>query len=59
MPKLSAQARARKIKLLLFVDGVLSDGKLFIFPAPTGSQPSVLQQSPSTAAGAEVCTARA
>jgi 3-deoxy-D-manno-octulosonate 8-phosphate phosphatase (KDO 8-P phosphatase) len=49
MPKLSAQARARKIKLLLFVDGVLSDGKLFIFPAPTGSQPSVLQQSPSTA----------
>jgi 3-deoxy-D-manno-octulosonate 8-phosphate phosphatase (KDO 8-P phosphatase) len=45
MPKLSAQARARKIKLLLFVDGVLSDGKLFIFPAPAGSQPSVLQQS--------------
>lgn len=30
-----AQARARKIKLLLFdVDGVLTDGKLFIFPAP-------------------------
>ena len=35
MPKLSAQSRARKIKLLLFdVDGVLTDGKLFIFPAP-------------------------
>ena len=32
MPKPSAQARARKIKLLLFdVDGVLTDGKLF-FP---------------------------
>ncbi|HET9407295.1 MAG TPA: HAD family hydrolase [Candidatus Sulfotelmatobacter sp.] len=42
----SPQARARKIKLLLFdVDGVLTDGKLFIFPAPAGSQQSVLQQS--------------
>src|SRR5579864_978508 len=39
MPKLSAQTRARKIKLLLFdVDGVLTDGKLFIFPAPAGIQ---------------------
>jgi 3-deoxy-D-manno-octulosonate 8-phosphate phosphatase (KDO 8-P phosphatase) len=46
MPKLSAQARARKIKLLLFdVDGVLTDGKLFIFPAPAGSKQSVLEQS--------------
>ncbi len=45
MPKLSAQARARKIKLLLFdVDGVLTDGKLFIFPAPAGMQPSALDQ---------------
>lgn len=42
----SAQARAEKIKLLLFdVDGVLTDGKLFIFPAPAGAQQSVLQQS--------------
>ena len=33
MPKLSPQARARKIKLLLFdVDGVLTDGKLFFIP---------------------------
>ncbi len=33
MPKLSTQARARKIKLLLFdVDGVLTDGKLFFLP---------------------------
>lgn len=33
MPRLSAQARARKIKLLLFdVDGVLTDGKLFFLP---------------------------
>jgi 3-deoxy-D-manno-octulosonate 8-phosphate phosphatase (KDO 8-P phosphatase) len=34
----SANARAKKIKLLLFdVDGVLTDGKLFIFPAPAGA----------------------
>lgn len=46
MPKLSPQARARKIKLLLFdVDGVLTDGKLFIFPAPAGAQQSVLNQA--------------
>ena len=33
MPKLSAQSRARKIKLLLFdVDGVLTDGKLYFLP---------------------------
>jgi 3-deoxy-D-manno-octulosonate 8-phosphate phosphatase (KDO 8-P phosphatase) len=45
MPRLSAQARARRIKLLLFdVDGVLTDGKLYIFPAPAGAQPSVLDQ---------------
>lgn len=34
MPKLSARARARKIRLLVFdVDGVLTDGKLFFLPA--------------------------
>jgi 3-deoxy-D-manno-octulosonate 8-phosphate phosphatase (KDO 8-P phosphatase) len=39
MPKLSAQARARKIKLLLFdVDGVLTDGKLFFLPLPAETQ---------------------
>lgn len=44
MPKLSAQARARKIKLLLFdVDGVLTDGKLYFLP-PQDSQGS----SPAT-----------
>lgn len=33
-----AKARAKKIKLLLFdVDGVLTDGKLFFFPAPASS----------------------
>lgn len=40
MPKtVSAKARAKKIKLLLFdVDGVLTDGKIFVFPAPAGAQ---------------------
>ncbi len=40
MPKTSsAKARARKIKLLLFdVDGVLTDGKLFLFPVPVAGQ---------------------
>lgn len=44
--KISAQARARKIKLLLFdVDGVMTDGKLFVFPAPANSRQSILEQS--------------
>lgn len=35
MPKLSSVGRARKIRLLLFdVDGVLTDGKLYVFPVP-------------------------
>jgi 3-deoxy-D-manno-octulosonate 8-phosphate phosphatase (KDO 8-P phosphatase) len=43
MPKTqSAKARAQRIKLLLFdVDGVLTDGKIFIFPAPAGIQQSI------------------
>ena len=42
MPKpQSAKLRAKKIKLILFdVDGVLTDGKLYIFPAPAGIQQS-------------------
>jgi 3-deoxy-D-manno-octulosonate 8-phosphate phosphatase (KDO 8-P phosphatase) len=49
-PKSSALARARKIKLILFdVDGVLTDGKIWIFPAPggaqSGTQQSVLERS--------------
>jgi 3-deoxy-D-manno-octulosonate 8-phosphate phosphatase (KDO 8-P phosphatase) len=48
MPKLSATARARKIKLILFdVDGVLTDGKIWIFPAPGGSQQPGAQPSVS------------
>ncbi len=50
MPNPSATARARKIKLILFdVDGVLTDGKIWIFPAPaasqSGTQQSVLERS--------------
>ena len=34
-----SKARAKKIKLLLFdVDGVLTDGKIWIFPTPGGAQ---------------------
>jgi len=40
-----SKLRARKIKLLLFdVDGVLTDGKIWIFPSPA-AQPSVLERS--------------
>jgi 3-deoxy-D-manno-octulosonate 8-phosphate phosphatase (KDO 8-P phosphatase) len=46
MPKPSPTARARKIKLILFdVDGVLTDGKIWIFPAPSGGSPAGAQQS--------------
>src|SRR5277367_5580937 len=46
MPKPSATSRARKIKLILFdVDGVLTDGKIWIFPAPAGTQQSGIQPS--------------
>src|ERR1019366_2041804 len=46
MPKPTATARARKIKLILFdVDGVLTDGKIWIFPSPGGAQQSVLEKS--------------
>src|SRR5947208_4215765 len=41
-----SKARAKKIKLLLFdVDGVLTDGKLFIFPAPAGAQQTTQQHA--------------
>jgi 3-deoxy-D-manno-octulosonate 8-phosphate phosphatase (KDO 8-P phosphatase) len=46
MPKPSAAARARNIRLILFdVDGVLTDGKIWIFPAPSGGQQSGAQPS--------------
>ncbi|HEU5336132.1 MAG TPA: HAD hydrolase family protein [Terriglobales bacterium] len=38
--------RARKIKLLLFdVDGVLTDGTIWLFPAPAGAQFTTQQQA--------------
>jgi len=41
-----SKPRAKKIKLILFdVDGVLTDGKIWIFPAPSGAPPSKLEQS--------------
>src|SRR5690349_15875353 len=44
--KPSAITRAQKIRLLLFdVDGVLTDGKLFIFPAPAGAQQSTQEHA--------------
>jgi 3-deoxy-D-manno-octulosonate 8-phosphate phosphatase (KDO 8-P phosphatase) len=46
-----SKARAKKIKLILFdVDGVLTDGKIWIFPAPAGAQQSVLVRAPEHAA---------
>jgi 3-deoxy-D-manno-octulosonate 8-phosphate phosphatase (KDO 8-P phosphatase) len=37
-----SKVRAKKIKLLLFdVDGVLTDGKIWLFPAPAGAQQMV------------------
>ena len=39
-----SKLRAKKIKLILFdVDGVLTDGKIWIFPAPSGAQKNVLE----------------
>jgi 3-deoxy-D-manno-octulosonate 8-phosphate phosphatase (KDO 8-P phosphatase) len=41
-----SKKRAKKIKLLLFdVDGVLTDGKLFIFPAPAGIEQSTQEHA--------------
>src|SRR5438093_7152081 len=42
----SPKLRAKKIKLLLFdVDGVLTDGKIFVFPAPAGASQTVLDHA--------------
>lgn len=49
MPKLSAQARARKIKLLLFdVDGVLTDGKMFFLPQSQKEQGNTQLSAPGS-----------
>lgn len=47
MPNASAaKTRARKIKLLLLdVDGVMTDGSIWLFPAPAGAQQSTASQA--------------
>ena len=41
-----SKARAKKIKLLLFdVDGVMTDGTLWFFPAPAGARLSTQEQA--------------
>ena len=41
-----SKLRAKKIKLILFdVDGVLTDGKIWIFPGPASDRPSAPEQS--------------
>ena len=43
--RLSAQDRARRIKIILFdVDGVLTDGTIWLVPAPAGGSPSIQGQ---------------
>jgi 3-deoxy-D-manno-octulosonate 8-phosphate phosphatase (KDO 8-P phosphatase) len=42
---LSAEDRARRIKIILFdVDGVLTDGTIWLVPGPAGGSPSVQNQ---------------
>ena len=42
---LTAQDRARRIKIILFdVDGVLTDGGIWLFPAPAPSSQPMQQQ---------------
>ena len=41
-----SKKRAKKIKVILFdVDGVLTDGKIFVFPAPAGTEQSTREQA--------------
>ena len=41
-----SQERAKKIKVLLFdVDGVLTDGKIWLFPSPAGTELTSNQRS--------------
>ncbi len=55
MPKANPLSRAKKIKLIIFdVDGVLTDGKLYFVPMPSGLQqnaavqPGAMLSSPGT-----------
>jgi 3-deoxy-D-manno-octulosonate 8-phosphate phosphatase (KDO 8-P phosphatase) len=45
-----ARIRAKKIKLILLdVDGVMTDGTIFLFPAPAGAQQQVRQRTEARA----------
>src|SRR2546423_173848 len=45
-PLMSPEERAKKIKVLVFdVDGVLTDGKIWLFPAPAGAELKTQQQA--------------
>ena len=47
---MSAKDRARKIKLILFdVDGVMTDGTIFLFPAPAGATQALGQDKAKVA----------
>jgi 3-deoxy-D-manno-octulosonate 8-phosphate phosphatase (KDO 8-P phosphatase) len=57
----SAKARAKKIKLLLFdVDGVLTDGQIFIFPVPSAGPHQIVVEAKGFSAhdGAGISLAR-
>ncbi len=62
MPKTaSAKKRARKIKLLVFdVDGVLTDGQIFLFPVPSEAQHQIVVEAKGFSAhdGAGISLAR-
>jgi 3-deoxy-D-manno-octulosonate 8-phosphate phosphatase (KDO 8-P phosphatase) len=47
-----SKERAQKIKLILFdVDGVMTDGTIFLFPAPAGAQLMTAQKEEMSAKG--------
>ena len=47
-----ARKRAKKIKLILLdVDGVMTDGTIFLFPAPPGAEQSVRKHADAHADG--------
>ena len=49
---MSAKARAKKIKLLLLdVDGVMTDGRIWLLPAPAGGNPELRAQAAEHADG--------
>lgn len=48
--RIMSKPRAKKIKLVLLdVDGVMTDGTIFLFPAPAGSQQTVRSHTESKA----------